>query len=204
MIWALMIAAFALGSIPFGVIIAKRHGVDIRTVGSGNPGATNVYRTLGPKAGVPVFVLDALKGGIPAGIAPLIQPTKIGMLDVQTIAFLVGCAAILGHCFSPFLGFKGGKGVATLAGVAIGAAPLVALPAITIFVVLLLTIQYMSLASMLAIWIAVPFCLFVPSQSRQLLVVFTLIAVFVTIMHRSNIRRLLKGEEPRFYFKKRK
>jgi len=117
----LTLLAYLIGSVPFGLLIAKTKGIDIREQGSGNIGATNVLRCLGKPLGITCFILDVLKGYLPAFVFPMVG--KIGA-DFPSIGILFGAAAILGHNFPIFLKFKGGKGIATSAGVLLGVAPL--------------------------------------------------------------------------------
>ena len=139
----LLIGAYLLGSVPTGLLLAKALGVNIRESGSGNIGATNVYRTIGRKLGILTLVGDCLKGLIPVLIAKwLVLP------DVWIAA--IGLAALLGHVFTVFLGFKGGKGVATALGVFLGTSPLSVLVALVIFAVVLYIWRYVSLASITA------------------------------------------------------
>ena len=128
MSWLLISLGFALGSIPFGFMVAKAKGVDIREVGSGNIGATNVMRVLGKGPGIAVLLLDVLKGLIPSLCGHLIFHDK-------QIAFAAGVAAVFGHTFSPFLKFKGGKGIATGLGALLGSSPFVGLAAFSVFFV---------------------------------------------------------------------
>lgn len=138
---ALIAAAFWAGAIPFGVLIARRRGVDIREHGSGNIGATNVSRVLGARTGAIVLLLDALKGALPTAAA------MAALLDPRGVA-LTGLAAILGHCFSPLLRGRGGKGVATAFGVFLVIAPALAGIAIAVFVVVLRATRVPALGSL--------------------------------------------------------
>ncbi len=148
----LTIAAYLLGSIPFGLIIAKAHGKDLRNIGSGNIGATNLSRALGKKWAFLCFGLDVSKGLVPMLAATLLycsQPNIRGLL----FALVVGCAAVLGHIFPIYIKFRGGKGVATSFGVALGLWPyytICAVFAIAVWVVVVLRWRYISLASMAA------------------------------------------------------
>jgi acyl-phosphate glycerol-3-phosphate acyltransferase len=138
-----IIASFWVGALPFGYWAARLRGVDIRKMGSGNIGATNVFRVLGAKVGLTVLVLDALKGFLPTWLA-----VRAGASDVEAI--LVGVAAILGHTFSPLVGFKGGKGVATGLGALLAAAPLTVAVAFPVWLVAFLITRWVSLGSVLA------------------------------------------------------
>jgi glycerol-3-phosphate acyltransferase PlsY len=198
----ILLGGYFLGGVPVGVIVAKAYGVNIFEVGSGNIGATNVSRILGWKAWAFVFVPDVLKGAIPALIAKSIVGTHVGPLDAQAAAFLAGLFAVLGHCFSPFLKFKGGKGVATALGAGLGAAPLVALSAFALFGVVLVSTRYMAMASVVGISATMLFGFVFQNQSMQMEPFYALLTVAVALKHKKNFVRLLKGTEPKFGSKK--
>ncbi len=200
----LIAAAYCIGAVPFGFLIGKLHGIDIRKVGSGNIGATNVTRTVGRTAGKICFALDFLKGVAPVLIA--------GMLFHESAwpALAAGLATILGHIFPIYLKFKGGKGVSTAAGVAFALAPWPLLTGLAVWAVVFLAGRYVSLASIVAA-ASVPvsaalYRLFgiggAAARSGVTLVFLTLIALFVIVRHRSNVKRLLAGTESRFEKKK--
>lgn len=197
------IIGYMLGSISFAVIIARRHGVNILKAGSGNPGATNVKRVCGRGPGNLVFALDLLKGAVAAGwpwvFGWLVEP-EAGVWDAPVhYAQLAGFAgAILGHCFSMFLGFKGGKGVAVSVGGLCGALPLcLAVSAVTWLVFYCFT-RYVSVASLLG-GISLPITAGVAWGVGDPRFWFCLgIALFIIFTHRSNIVRLARGEENRF------
>lgn len=219
MLVAWLLAAFIgyiLGSLPFGYIVARAHGVDIFKEGSGNPGATNVKRVLGEKfgakgkrAGNLVFVLDALKGALAAGWAVMSwtsgsmtinlgdQPLVIAGDDWRLIGLAGVVGAILGHSFSLFTKFKGGKGVATAAGGVLVLMPVSCLIGAAVWVVTFYTTRYVSLGSILAA-IAVPAASWFRGNPLALNIAITLIGLFVVIRHRENIKRLLNGTENRF------
>jgi len=188
----LVFVAFFLGSVPFGLLFARLFGKqDPREVGSGNVGATNVARAAGKLAGALTLVLDTAKGYLPVILA-------WGWLKSPDYVALVGLFAILGHCYSPFLGFKGGKGVATGLGVYLALSPLAVLIAAVVFGLIIWRFRYVSLASLSAAWAMVPLIYLV--QKSPLLTLFTaIIALLVTWRHRANIQRLLRGEEPKFF-----
>ena len=188
----LVVLAFFMGSVPFGLLFARLLGEkDPREVGSGNVGATNVARAAGKVAGVLTLVLDAAKGYLPVFLA-------WSWLKGPDYVALVGLFAILGHCYSPFLGFKGGKGVATGLGVYLALSPLAVVLAAVVFGLVIWRWRYVSLASLCAAWSMVPLVYLV--QKSLLLTLFTaLIALLITWRHRANIQRLVKGEEPRFF-----
>jgi glycerol-3-phosphate acyltransferase PlsY len=211
--WMLVLIAISyfLGSIPFGLIIGKLKGVDVRSAGSGNIGATNVGRLLGRKYFFLVFFLDLVKSLVPMLIASLLVhriPIQERNWIVYTYWLLVGFAAVIGHMFSIFLKFKGGKGVATSAGVMLGLFPYFTWPgliAIAVFVVVFYASRYVSLASMVSAC-AFPILLFaigkfegwpVTEQQLPLLIFAILIALLILIKHRANIKRLIAGTENR-------
>ncbi len=187
-----VLTAFFLGSLPFGHWLALARGVDLRGQGSGNTGATNVGRVLGKKWGIFVFVLDLGKGWISVALAK-----SVGNLP-ETWSVTVGVFAVLGHVFSPWLGFRGGKGVATSAGILIGLAPWVALGVALIWFLAFQMSRTVSVASLCA---ATAFPLFVfwlmPEQK-----VFQWISIGMTVLvwfrHRDNLKRLFQGKENRF------
>lgn len=197
----LLLASYFIGAIPFGVLVARAKGVDIMKAGSGNIGATNVGRVLGKGPGLAVWGLDVLKSLAPTLVARALLPRGVGPLDPEMAWFLVGFAAIVGHCASPFLGFKGGKGISTALGAIVGTAPLVAVLCFALFAVVLATTRYMAIASVVGVSSVVVFSLLL-HVSPQLLPVFVLLALFVAYRHRTNFRRLRAGTEPRFSFKK--
>ena len=191
-----LLLGYLLGSIPFAYIAGKvARGIDLRQHGSGNLGATNVYRTLGAKVASVVFVLDTLKGALPV---LAVQRYAIGPhLDLWAIA--AGVAAIIGHAKPIFLLWKGGgKGVATAGGVFLALAPIPTLASMATFVVVVLLSGYVSVASLTAA-VVLPVVLAATSGVRSpLFVVSVVIAVFVFWTHRANIGRLRRGEEHRF------
>lgn len=191
---ALFLVAYFVGAIPFGVMVARAHGVDILSAGSGNPGATNVWRAVSPRAGGFVFFLDMMKGCLPAAAGLLLIDQKMG--------FLAGMFAVAGHSLSPFLKFKGGKGIATAFGAGLGSVPWVALSAIAVFFVILFLTRYVSLSSVIAVPSAVGFGLFYRIDN---VITFTLVilSAFIVFRHRANIGRLINGTESKFQFKKK-
>ena len=194
----LYLGSYLCGGIPFGVVFARMKGIDLMAVGSGNIGATNVKRALGTKVALLVFILDVLKATIPALVARLVVSQPLQELPAQVFWFAAGLLAVLGHCVSPFLKFKGGKGVSTALGMVLGAAPAVAGSCFSLFLVLLFTTRYMSFASIIAVSSAVVFGWFLHGQARELVPVYFLLSLFVAYRHRQNIRRLIDGTEPKF------
>ena len=194
MIYAYLGLSYLLGATPTSYWVGRAfHGVDLREHGSGNLGATNAFRILGWKSAVPVVVIDIAKGWIPVVVFADLAGVGFG----GTLAF--GTAAILGHMFSLWVGFKGGKGMATSAGVFLGLAPWAVLFGLLIWLGLTLPTGYVSLGSIAAAF-ALPFLIaFTPHQGGRTLVWFAAaLAAFVIWMHRSNIGRLLRGQENRF------
>jgi glycerol-3-phosphate acyltransferase PlsY len=189
--------AYASGSLPFAYVAGALKGVDLRKQGSGNLGATNVFRVLGWKIGLVVFLLDALKGALPV----LLLPHRIegGATNPTLWAIACGVAAIAGHVRPVFLKFrKGGKGVATAAGVFFALAPLPMVATFAVFVAVVLATGYVSLGSLLSA-VLLPTLLFITQGAASpLFIVSLVIAVFVFWTHRTNIARLRRGEEHRF------
>jgi glycerol-3-phosphate acyltransferase PlsY len=214
------LVAFACGSIPFGPIVARLRGIDLRTVGSGNIGATNVGRALGWKWGVLVYVLDAIKGAAPVLVAGALAGILGKPADEVAPAdmwwwLLMPIASVLGHMFSPFVGFKGGKGVATGSGAMLAVWPTLTGPllvAIGLWAVLLAATRYMSVASMAAA-ISIPLTVAAAAAIRTgdgtpdgelplrhalpAIIVTGGVALLVVWKHRPNIERLLAGKENR-------
>jgi glycerol-3-phosphate acyltransferase PlsY len=210
-------AGYLLGSVPFGLVISKGCGVDVRRAGSGNIGATNVWRVLGWRCGLSAFVLDALKGLLPAALAPRVwllagvpfAAARGGEQRLYIAWLAVGAAAIVGHVFPVYLRFRGGKGVATSLGVLLGIWPYYTIPGLICFglwVVVFAWSRYVSLSSVVA---AVAFPLVYlglalirgwdPWGSQRLLLIFAVVmALLVVYRHRSNLQRLLAGQENRF------
>ncbi len=188
---AAVIVAYFLGSIPSGLLFARARGVDIRSVGSHNIGATNVARNLGKRLGAVVLVIDAIKGAVPAYAAIYLAQT--GRVDPFAVT-AAGFAAICGHCFPVWLGFRGGKGVATSLGVMLVAAPVVTLIAAGIWVALYLAFHIASVGSMIAAASFAPLLLaFGASDEIVTLAVAT--ALLILFTHRGNIGRLLRRQE---------
>jgi glycerol-3-phosphate acyltransferase PlsY len=223
-LWLCPLVAFLCGSIPFGLIFGKIKGIDIREHGSGNIGATNVWRVLGKSFGIPCFLLDVLKGLIPTiiGISliqfsgmknPMILPTLAShaeihpILTAQIFQVLTGLCAILGHNYSPWVRFKGGKGIATSAGVLIALMPAAIVILVVLWIIVFGISRYVSLASIVAAG-ALPFLTLWGSYyhgkiadgtwNKPLFAFSVLIGVLAIYKHRSNIQRLRTGTENRF------
>jgi acyl phosphate:glycerol-3-phosphate acyltransferase len=203
----LIAIAYVCGSLPFGYWVAKMKGIDIRKHGSGNIGATNVIRVLGKKTGIPVFALDVLKGLLPTMLAEWwMARNGAGENTAAFVAVCCAAAAVLGHMFTFWLGFKGGKGVATTAGVMLGLAPWSLLVGLLAWLIVYYISRYVALASIAAA-IAIPMAMavFMTFQHRWNFVLLGLglvIGTLVIVRHRSNIVRLLSGTESRFAKKK--
>jgi glycerol-3-phosphate acyltransferase PlsY len=187
----LIAAAFWAGAIPFGVLIARRRGVDIRAHGSGNIGATNVSRVLGARAGVVVLVLDAVKGALPtaAALAAGPAPGAPGAPDAARVVALTGLAAILGHCFSPFLRGRGGKGVATALGVFVVIAPAHVGVAAAVFAAVLGATRVPALGS-LAASLAISVGLVVTEGGSPYAALACATTALLVFTHRSNLGKL--------------
>ena len=184
----LILISFFLGSIPFGYLLGLLKGVDIRRHGSGNVGATNVARVLGKKYGVIVYILDFLKGFIPTFLA-----AKLFGID-SWITALVGLAAVLGHMFSPFLGFRGGKGVATASGVLFGISPLLGFIVLAVWFLTFKRSGYVSLGSIIAALFSI-FLVGVLNYPFPIKFLVTITAVLILVKHKSNLGRLMEGRE---------
>jgi glycerol-3-phosphate acyltransferase PlsY len=194
----LIAAAFVVGSIPWGLLLTKWIAdVDVRTVGSGNVGATNASRVLGRKWGFVVLLLDAAKGAVPV----LVFPALAGRGGVEWMSVACGLAAVLGHVFSPFLRFKGGKGVATSIGAIAAMAPVAALAIFGVFAIVLFASGYMSLASVVAAAALAPSA-YVFHRTPEFIAFAALVAALVVVRHRANLGRIAAGTEPRFLGKK--
>jgi glycerol-3-phosphate acyltransferase PlsY len=201
--------AYLMGSIPFGFLIAKTQGIDIRTVGSGNIGATNVFRSVSKKLGVITFALDFLKGYCGAALLPLlanaIASAPLEGLVADILPVFCGALTIAGHNWTCFLGFKGGKGIATSAGMLMGLSPLGVSIALTVWFVIFVTTRYVSVASICAaLTMAVlVWPLHLKTHGVWFPAVLTLLAALAIWKHRSNIARLRAGTESRIEFGKK-
>jgi len=198
----LAILSYFVGAIPFGMLVARTRGIDIMKVGSGNIGATNVVRALGPKYGILVFVLDVLKGAVPGIVTHFVVDAPKYGVQIQTWQFIFGVVSILGHMFSPFLKFKGGKGVATGLGAALGSVPLTGLCAFAVMIVSTLVTRYISLSSLIAATSVIPISIWLTKDEPQTRPILVLMVVFIFYKHRSNISRLIAGTESKFTFRK--
>lgn len=193
MLFLYIIASYLIGSIPFGFILAKIKGIDIRQYGSGNIGATNVWRTVGPGAGLAVLALDAAKGAAAVFIGR--------QAGIEGLELLTGIAALVGHAFPIYLGFKGGKIIATGAGVLLALAPPVLLIALTVFLTAVLLSRYVSLGSVCAA-LSVPLTMFLLNYSLPYKIFGGIVCLFAVLKHIPNIKRLIQGTESKISFKK--
>jgi acyl phosphate:glycerol-3-phosphate acyltransferase len=201
-----LIASYLLGSIPAGYLAGRLARVDIRKVGSGNIGATNVTRVLGRRYGYVVFAIDFLKGLVAVRLSILLAQTQFGGKYTELIGIVAAVACVLGHTFPIWLQFKGGKGVATSAGALFGLLPLAALVGALIWFTCFKLTRYVSVASITAA-IALPIVIFVmvdrgKSHGRILFCFSICLAALVVLRHRSNLVRLVRGTEPRFQKRK--
>ena len=189
----LLLAAYLIGSFPTSYLVGRlTRGIDLRQHGSGNLGATNAFRVLGWRAATPIFMVDVAKGFIPVFFFPRIDGSAS---IVWALAY--GAAAIVGHMFSIYVRFKGGKGVATGAGVFLALAPIAALASLVVWSLLVFTTGYVSLASIVSA-ATLPLLIALSGGAGSVLALSVALASFVIFAHRANVRRLLRGEEHRF------
>ena len=200
---AALIGSYLLGSIPFGYLAGRLAGIDIRTVGSCNIGATNVTRVLGKQYGYTVFALDFLKGFGAVMISILIAPGRSPEWNSPEIfGILAAMSSVLGHLYPPWLRFKGGKGVATSAGALLALAPVATLVGVAIWIIVFWLTRYVSLASITAA-VILPIVILVTrsrdeNDRKPLVIASVCVAAVVIWRHRSNLSRLMRGTEPRF------
>jgi len=203
---SIVVLAYLLGSIPSSVWLGRMlYGIDVREHGSGNAGTTNTMRVLGPKAGIPVFFIDVLKGFIAVNLILLTDyyiPQTGDFVDFQ---LLLGIAAILGHIFPVYVGFKGGKGVATLFGIILAIDPYPTLICLGIFVLTLVLTRYVSLSSMIAGFAFPIMVIIVFKTTTPSLVIFSIIiSILLLFTHQKNIERLINHEESKANFRKKR
>ena len=201
-----LLLAYLLGSIPTSVWVGKIfYHLDIREKGSGNAGATNTIRVLGVKAGIPVIIVDITKGFVAVYLMRFFTPSTWSVSHLIYAQILAGFIAVLGHVYPVFAGFRGGKGVATLLGMAIAIYPSVIWIPLVVFIVILLSTGYVSLGSMLA-GLSFPFAdiLIYHDHHPGKVTLAIVAALFLIYTHRKNIVRLRKGTENRFSYKKKK
>jgi glycerol-3-phosphate acyltransferase PlsY len=186
LIYVLVPVAYLLGTFPSAILVARSKGIDITTVGSGNPGASNIARTLGAKWGIAVFAMDALKGAVPAAVGLL--------LDTRPGAYVLVAAAVLGHMYPVTRGFRGGKGVATLGGATIVLHPVVFAALVVLWYVVRTATKKASLASF-AVIIGLPVGVAVSGRAGWEVAAVVGLALLVMVRHVDNIKRLLAGNE---------
>lgn len=189
-------AGYLLGSVPTGFLVARSRGIDLRLVGSGNIGATNAMRVLGKGPGLLVLLVDAAKGALACLLGPWLVATTVGAAEADWPRIAAGVGAILGHNFTCWLRFKGGKGVATSAGALLVLMPAALGICLAMWVAVLAVSRIVSLASITAA-LALPVAVWALGYSGPLQAVALVLAVLAVHRHRSNIRRLWRGEEPR-------
>ena len=200
---AVLLASYLLGSIPFGYLAGRLAGIDVRKVGSGNIGATNVVRVLGKKYGYPVFALDVLKGFAAVMISMLVAPGQPPAWNSPEIfGILAAMSSVLGHLYPPWLKFEGGKGVATSGGALLALTPVATLIGVAIWITMFWLTRYVSLASITAA-VVLPIVILVTRSHDQnnrkpLVIASVCVAAVVIWRHRSNLSRLMRGTEPRF------
>lgn len=195
------VGGYLLGSLPTGYLVAKARGIDIRTVGSKNMGATNVFRTLGKGPGIFVLLVDALKGFAASAWAAdgLLQLFSLANPDPQASHLVAGIGAVLGHNYTCWLQFKGGKGIATTAGVFLALAPAAVGIAIGLWVVALAATRYVSIASILAA-VALPVAVWFTQENLALRLIAIILGSLAIYKHKANIQRLRSGTENRLVF----
>lgn len=195
----LIIIAYLIGSVPTALIVSRKYfGIDIRDYGSGNMGATNAFRILGPKFGIIIMLLDIIKGMLAVGLFYFLPEYLSNELLRTNFMIGLGLSAVLGHIFPVFANFKGGKGVATILGMLIAIQPIVALCCIAVFAIVLFFTRYVSLSSILAAIMLPVSVLWIWNEHEILYRVFALlVASMVVLTHQKNISRLIKGHESR-------
>jgi glycerol-3-phosphate acyltransferase PlsY len=200
------VLGYLLGSIPSGFLMAKTQGIDIRTIGSGNIGATNVFRALGTPAGVIVLLADALKGWAAVALAANLvcdwTYPSAGEQAREWFHIVAGCGAILGHNYTCWLYFKGGKGIATSAGVLVALVPWALLIILGIWIIVFAVSRYVSLAS-IAASATLPFATWLTGCSSTLIIITSAMTVLAIYKHKPNIQRLLQGTENRIGAKRK-
>jgi glycerol-3-phosphate acyltransferase PlsY len=200
-----VVVAYLLGSIPTGFLVGKAKGIDIRTIGSGNIGATNVFRYFGTVAGVLVLLADALKGLLAVLLVPrlawVVFGTPVDPLAREWLYIIAGLGAVLGHNYTCWLRFKGGKGIATSAGVLIALVPYALLIILAVWMVVMGLTRFVSLASICASF-TLPFATWITGGSFTMIAITAGMAVLAIYKHKPNIQRLLKGTESRIGVKR--
>jgi len=195
----LIFLAYLIGSIPTALLISRKFfGIDIRDYGSGNMGATNAFRVMGPKFGTIIMILDILKGMMAVGLFYFLPFYLTNELERTNFMMALGLSAVMGHIFPIFANFKGGKGVATLLGMLIAVQPIVALCCVGVFVLVLYLTRYVSLSSILGAIMLPVSVLWIWNEHELSYRIFALIVAFIVIItHQKNIARLIRGAENR-------
>ncbi|MES2838213.1 MAG: glycerol-3-phosphate 1-O-acyltransferase PlsY [Bacteroidota bacterium] len=201
-----IIVCYLLGSVPSSVWVGQLfYRIDVREHGSGNAGATNTFRVLGKKAGIPVLIFDTLKGWLAVQSTNLFSDYASGSDELLKLKLLLGSAALLGHIYPIYVGFRGGKGVATLLGIVLAANHEAALLSIVVFLIVFLTSNYVSLSSIIAAFAFPAIVILVLGTANSSMVVFSLfIAFLVLLTHQKNIERLLNNKESKIKIYKKK
>lgn len=201
-----LLLAYLMGSIPTAVWIGRTfYGIDIREYGSGNAGATNTLRVLGRKAGIPVLLVDMLKGFAATNLAYIFSINNPGTIPFINFQLSLGIIAVMGHIFPVFAGFRGGKGIATMFGMILAIQTYAAIYCVLVFIVVLLITKYVSLGSIMASFAYPVFIMMVFKEPFRSVVLFGMcVCALVLITHQKNIERLLKGEESKIRFRKKK
>jgi glycerol-3-phosphate acyltransferase PlsY len=202
----LICLSYLIGSIPTAVWISRSiHGIDIRDYGSGNAGATNTFRVLGPRLGSIVMLVDVIKGFVGTSLYILLPFYMTSELQRTNFMIALGLAAVIGHIFPIWAGFRGGKGVATLLGMAVAIQPVVAACCLAVFLLVLVLTRFVSLSSIIAGICFMVCILFIFNEKEPLYRIFAvLVALMVVLTHQKNIGRILKGTESKIALQKRK
>ena len=201
-----ILIAYLLGSFPSAILIGKIfYKTDVREFGSGNAGATNTFRVLGKKAGLPVLFLDVLKGFLSVNLIAFLDLIPFSIDGIFELQLTFGIAAVIGHLFPVFTGFRGGKGIATLLGILIGIHPTAAICSSLVFIIIFLIFKFVSLASIIAS-LSFPILIYLLSDSTpNSLIIFSIfVPVLSLITHQKNIERLVRGEETKAKILKKK
>jgi|TARA_B110000459_G_scaffold152697_1_gene166713 acyl phosphate:glycerol-3-phosphate acyltransferase len=201
-----ILIAYLLGSFPSAILIGKIfYKIDVREFGSGNAGATNTFRVLGKKAGLPVLFLDVLKGFLSVNLIAFLDLIPFSIDGIFELQLTFGIAAVIGHLFPVFTGFRGGKGIATLLGILIGIHPTAAICSSLVFIIIFLIFKFVSLASIIAS-LSFPVLIYLLSDSTpNSLIIFSIfVPVLSLITHQKNIERLVRGEETKAKILKKK
>lgn len=201
-----IIISYLLGSFPSAILVGKLfYNIDVREFGSGNAGATNTFRVLGKKAGLPVLFFDVFKGFISVNLIVFLDIIPYSMDGVFELQLTFGIAAVIGHLFPVFTGFRGGKGIATLLGILIAIHPFAAFYSSLVFVIIFLIFKFVSLASILASF-SFPILIYLlsDSSSNSLIIFSIFVPILTLITHQKNIERLIRGEESQAKILKKK